>query len=120
MTLSAAERTSSRAIPPQSRMNPPPDVALRGQQLTLIEMGGGAGQDGLDLPERIAALERELRYYRRGISALSPGSASLSRPRPEHAAELTPPAPRLTHGPAGDGPASRIPPGQPDPRIPLQ
>ncbi len=77
MSRSAAERTSSRAIPPQSRMNPPPDVALRGQQLTLIEMSGGAGQDGLDLPERIAALERELRYYRRVIPALARASANL-------------------------------------------
>ena len=69
MTRLAAERTSSRAIPPQSRMNPSPDVALRGQQLALIDMSGGASQDGLDLPERIASLERELRYYRRVIRA---------------------------------------------------
>src|SRR5258708_34373290 len=87
MTLSAAERTSSRAIPPQSRMNPPPDVALRGQQLTLIEMSGGAGQDGLDLPERIAAPERELPYYRRAIPALARARAHLARPSPAHAAE---------------------------------
>src|ERR1700720_1811010 len=74
MTHSAAERTSSRDIPPQSRMNLPPNVALRGQQLTLIDMSGGAGHDGLDLPERIAALERELRYYRRVIPVLARAS----------------------------------------------
>src|SRR5258707_12068858 len=99
MTRLAAEPTFSRAIPPQSPMNPPPDVALRGQQLTLIEMSGGAGQDGLDLPERIASLERELRYYRRADSALAPGRADLGRPSREHAGERTPPARPPTAGP---------------------
>ena len=109
MTLSAAERTSSRAIPPQSRMNPPPDVALRGQQLTLIEMSGGAaGQDGLDLPERIAALEREVRYYRRVIPALARASANLGRPSREHAGELTHLARWLTDGQRMIGSVSRI------------
>jgi len=118
MTLSAAERTSSRAIPPQSRMNPPPDVALRGQQLTLIEMSGGAGQDGLDLPERIAALEREVRYYRRVIPALARASANLRRPS-EHAGELTHLARWLTDGQQVIGSVSRILAEQPELEIRL-
>jgi hypothetical protein len=88
MTRSAAERTSSRAIP-QSPMNQPPDVALRGQQLALIDLSGGAGQDGLDLPEQIASLEHELRYHWRLIPALARASANPRRPSREHAGELT-------------------------------
>jgi hypothetical protein len=99
MTRLAAERTSSRAIPP--------DVALRGQQLTLIEMSGGAGQDGLDLPERIAALEREVRYYRRVIPALARASANLRPPSREHAEELTHLARWLTDGQRVIGSVSR-------------
>lgn len=115
MTRSAAERTSSRAIPPQSRMNPPPDVALRGQQLTLIEMSGGAGsQDGLDLAERIAALERELRYYRRVIPVLARAGADLRRPSHEHAGELTHLARWLTDGQRVMGSVSRILAEQPE------
>src|SRR5258708_23060959 len=102
MTRLAAEPTFSRAIPPQSPMNPPPDVALRGQQLTLIEMSGGAGQDGLDLPERIAALEREVRYYRRGIPALGRARANPVRPR-QHPRRLPPPARLVTHRPPVSG-----------------
>ena len=120
MTLSAAERTSSRAIPPQSRMNPPPDMALRGQQLTLIEMSGGAGQDGLDLPERIASLERELRYYRRVIPALARASANLGRPSREHAGELTHLARWLTDGQRMIGSVSRILAEQPELEIRLE
>src|ERR1700730_16789071 len=108
MTRSAAERTSSRAIPPQSRINPPPDVALRGQQLTLIDMSGGAGHDGLDLPERIAALERELRYYRRGSSVLARGRAKPRGRSHEHAGELTHLARWLTDGQRMIGSVSQI------------
>lgn len=120
MTRSAAERTSSRAISPQSRMNPPPDVALRGQQLTLIEMSGGAGQDGLDLSERIAALERELRYYRRVIPVLARASADLRRPSCEHAGELTHLARWLTDGQRVMGSVSRILAEQPELEIRLE
>jgi len=120
MTRSAVERTSSRAIPPQSRMNPPPDGALRGQQLTLIDMSGGAGQDGLDLPERIAALERELRYYRRVIPALARASANLRRPSREHAGELTHLARWLTDGQRVMGSVSRILAEQPELEIRLE
>src|ERR1700730_14038036 len=120
MTRSAAERTSSRAIPPQSRINPPPDVALRGQQLTLIDMSGGAGHDGLDLPERIAALERELRYYRRGISGLSRARANVRGPSREHAGELTHLARWLTDGQRVIGSISRILAVQPELEIRLE
>ena len=120
MTRSAAERTSSRPIPPQSRMNPPPGVALRGQQLTLIEMSDGAGQDGLDLPERIAALERELRYYRRVVPALARASANLGRPSREHAGELTHLARWLTDGQRVMGSVSRILAEQPELEIRLE
>src|SRR6266404_1536641 len=119
MSRSAAERTSSRAIPPQSRMNPPPDVALRGQQLTLIEMSGGAGQDGLDLPERIASLARELRYYRRVIPPLARASANLGRPSREHAGEFTHLARWLTDGQRVIGSVSRILAEQPELEIRL-
>lgn len=108
MTHSAAERTSSRAIPPPSRMNLPPNMALRGQQLTLIDMSGGAGHDGLDLPERIAALERELRYYRRVIPVLARGSAKVRGPSHEHAGELTHLARWLTDGQRMIGSVSQI------------
>lgn len=120
MSRSAAERTSSRAIPPQSLMNPPPDVALRGQQLTLIEMHGGAGQDGLDLPERIAALERELRYYRRVIPVLARASADARPPSREHAGELTHLARWLTDGQRVMGSVSRILAEQPELEIRLE
>ena len=83
MTRSAAERTSPRATPQQSSVNPPPDVGLRG---------------GLDLPEQIASLERELRYYRRVIPALTRATANLRRPSREPAGELTHLEPWLTDG----------------------
>lgn len=91
MTRSAAERTSPRAIPHQSSVNPPPDVGLRSQQLALIDVNGGqeTGQEGLDLPEQIASLERELRYYRRVIPALTRATANLRQPSREPAGELT-------------------------------
>jgi hypothetical protein len=100
MTRSAAERTSTRAIPQQAPVGPPPDVSLRGQQLALIDVSGGrsAGQEGLDLPEQIASLERELRYYRRVIPALTRASANPRRSSREHARELTQLARWLTDG----------------------
>ncbi len=100
MTRSAAARTSPRADPRQSPVSPPPDVALRGQQLVLIDVSGrrGAGQEGLDLPEQIASLERELRYYRRVIPALARASTKPRRPSWEHAGELTHLARWLTDG----------------------
>jgi hypothetical protein len=120
MTRSAAERTSSRAIPPPSRMNLPPNVAIRGQQLTLIDMSGGAGHDGLDLPERIAALERELRYYRRVIPVLARGSAKLRGPSHEHAGELTHLARWLTDGQRMIGSVSQSLAEQPELEIRLE
>jgi hypothetical protein len=110
MIRSGPERTSSRAIPPHSPMNPLPAVALRDQQLPLIDMGGGraAGQNGLDLPEQIAALERELRYYRRVIPALARASANPGRPNREYAGELAPLARWLTDGQAAIDSVSRI------------
>jgi hypothetical protein len=120
MTSSAAERTSSRAIPPQSRMNLPSNVALGGQQLTLIDMSGGAGHDGLDLPERIAALERELRYYRRVIPVLARASANVRGPSREHAGELTHLARWLTDGQRVIGSVSRILAVQPELEIRLE
>ena len=101
MTRSAAERTSLRAIPQQSPVNPSPDVGLAGQQLALIDVGDGrgtGGKEGLDLPEQIALLERELRYYRRVIPALARGSGNPRRPSREPAAELTHLARWLTEG----------------------
>ena len=119
MTHSAAERTSSRAIPPQSRMNLSPNGTLRDQQLTLIDMSGAAGQDGLDLPERIAALERELRYYRRVIPVLARASANLGRPSREHAGELTHLTRWLTDGQRMIGSVSQILAEQPELEIRL-
>jgi hypothetical protein len=100
MTRSAAERTSPRAIPPQSPVNPPPDVGLGGQQLALIDVSGGRGtvREGLDLPEQIASLERELRYYRRVIPALTRATVNPRQPSREPAGELTHLARWLTDG----------------------
>ena len=120
MTRSAAEPTSSRAIPLQSRMNLPPNVALRGQQLTLIDMSDGAGHNGLDLPERIAALERELRYYRRVIPVLARASAKPRGPSHEHAGELTHLARWLTDGQRMIGSVSQILAEQPELEIRLE
>jgi hypothetical protein len=100
MTRSAAERTSPRAIPQQSPVSPPPDVGLRGQQLALIDVSGGrgTGQEGLDLPGQIASLERELRYYRRVIPALTRATANPRRASRDPAGELTHLARWLTDG----------------------
>jgi hypothetical protein len=101
-------------------MNLPPNVALRGQQLTLIDMSGGAGHDGLDLPERIAALERELRYYRRVIPVLARGSAKPRGPSHEPAGELTHLARWLTDGQRMIGSVSQILAEQPQLEIRLE
>ena len=106
MTRSAVERTSPRAIPRESPVNPPP-----GQQLVLIDVGGGGrgtGQDRLDLHEQIAALERELRYYRRVMPALARAAATPRRPSREPAGELTHLARWLTDGPRVIESISRI------------
>jgi len=122
MIGSAAERTPPRAIPQQSPVNPPPDVGLRGQQLALIDVSGGrgTGQEGLDLPEQIASLERELRYYRRVIPALTRGSANPRRPSREPAAELTHLARWLTDGQRVIDSISRILAEQPQLEIRLE
>ena len=122
MIGSAAERTPPRAIPQQSPVNPPRDVGLRGQQLALIDVSGGrgTGQEGLDLPEQIASLERELRYYRRVIPALTRGSANPRRPSREPAAELTHLARWLTDGQRVIDSISRILAEQPQLEIRLE
>jgi hypothetical protein len=122
MTRSAAERTSPRAIPQQSPVNPPPDVGLRGQQLALIDVSGGqgTGQEGPDLPEQIASLERELRYYRRVIPALTRATANLRRPSREPAGELTHLARWLTDGQRVIDSISRILSEQPQLEIRLE
>jgi hypothetical protein len=87
-------------------VNPPP-----GQQLVLIDVGGGGrgtGQDRLDLHEQIAALERELRYYRRVMPALARAAATPRRPSREPAGELTHLARWLTDGPRVIESISRI------------
>ena len=100
MTRSTAERISARTTPRQSPVGPSPDVGRRSRQLTLIDVGdgAGAGREGLDLPEQIAALERELRYYRRLIPVLTRASVRPRRASPEHAGELTHLARWLTDG----------------------
>jgi hypothetical protein len=101
MTRSAAERTPLRAIPRQSPVNSPPDVGVTGQQLALIDVSGERGTGGkeeVDLPEQIALLERELRYYRRVIPALARGGGNPRRPSREPAAELAHLARWLTDG----------------------
>lgn len=122
MTRSAAERTPPRAIPQQSPVNPPPDVGLRGQQLALIDVSGGrgTGQEGLDLPEQIASLERELRYYRRVIPALTRATANQRRASREPAGELTHLARWLTDGPRVIDSISRILAEQPQLEIRLE
>ena len=100
MPRSTALRTSARTIPRQSPVGPPPDVALRSRQLTLIGVGdgGSAGQEGPDLLEQIASLERELRYYRRLIPILTRASVRPRQASREHAGQLTHLARWLTDG----------------------
>jgi len=95
-----ATRTSARTIPRQDPAGPRPHVVLSGRQLSLIDgaAGGTTDQEGFDLPEYVAALERELRYYRRLIPVLTRGSVGASRPSHEQAKDLTPLARWLTDG----------------------
>ena len=106
MTRSVAERTAARTIPRQDPAGPTPHVVPRGRQLSLIDVAEGAStdQDGLDLPAHIAALERELRYYRRLIPILTRRSV---RPSREQAEELLPLARWLTDGTRVIGSLSR-------------
>ena len=121
MTRSAAQQTSPRSISLQPSVSPLRDVGLRGQQLTLIDLSGGraTGQEGLDLPEQIASLERELRYYRRVIPALTRATAHR-RPSREPAAELTDLARWLTDGQRVLDSISRILAEQPQLEIRLE
>jgi hypothetical protein len=77
-----------------------PHVAPSGRQLSLIDVAEGpcTDQERFDLPEYIAALEREVRYYRRLFPVLTRCSVKSSRPSPEQARELTPLARWLTDG----------------------
>lgn len=123
MTRPAAERTSPRSISQQSPVNLPPDVGLRGQQLALIDVSGGrgTGQEGLDLPEQIASLERELRYYRRVLPALTRASTNPRRPRREpDRDDLTQLAGWLTDGQRMIDSISRIRAEQPQLEIRLE
>jgi len=85
-----------------------------------VSGGRGTGQEGLDLPEQIASLERELRYYRRVIPALTRGSANPRRPSREPAAELTHLARWLTDGQRVIDSISRILAEQPQLEIRLE
>jgi hypothetical protein len=60
--------------------------------------GGDTESHGLDLAEHIAALEREVRYYRRLIPALTRDSARPIRPSGEHHPQLDTLARWLTDG----------------------
>jgi len=63
----------------------------RPEQLALIDLACesvAAGDSGLGLPEQIALLEQEVRYYRRVLPALSRAGAVARRPR--HAATGAP------------------------------
>lgn len=100
MGRSVAERTSARTIPRREPAGPTAHVIPRGRQLSLID--GAAERDadsqGLDLAEHVAALERELRYYRRLIPALTRDSARPMRPSRKHGLELDNLARWLTDG----------------------
>ena len=69
--------------------------------------GGDANSQGLDLAEHIAALERELRYYRRLIPALTRGSVRPARQSREHGPEIDNLARWLTDGTRVIGSLSR-------------
>ncbi len=99
MARSAAERTSTRQ----------PHIVLGSRQLSFIDAAaeGDADSQGLDLPEHIAALERELRYYRRLIPALTRDCARPSPPSGEHGPKLDNLARWLTDGTRVIGSVSR-------------
>ena len=100
MARSVAERTSARAIPRREPAGPTPHVVPKAPQLSLIDVGAEADADsqGLDLAEHIAALERELRYYRRLIPVLTRNSTRPSRPTREHGPDVASLARWLTDG----------------------
>jgi hypothetical protein len=100
MTRSAAEWNQARPITTRLPAGPPADAACRSRQLTLIDVGdgGGSAQDVLDLAEQIVSLERELRYYRRLIPALTRATVRPPSPGREHPRDLTHLARWLTDG----------------------
>ena len=108
MTRSAAERTA-RTLPRHDPAGPRPHIVRGGRQLSLIGVADGEDTEshGPDLAEHIAALEREVRYYRRLIPALTRGSARPSRPSHEHRPELDTLARWLTDGDRMIGSLSR-------------
>jgi len=95
-----AKRTSARTIPRPESAGPRCHVVLGGRQLSLIDgaEGGSSDHERFDLPEYVAALERELRYYRRLIPVLARAGVGPSRPSREQAGDLTPLARWLTDG----------------------
>ena len=109
MARSAAEQTSPRTVPRREPAGPTPHVVPGGRQLSLIDAAAEAAADshGLDLAEHIAALERELRYYRRLIPALTRGSLRPGRPSPEHGPDIDNLARWLTDGTRVIGSLSR-------------
>ena len=95
-----AKRTSARTIPTPEAAGPPWHVVLGSRQLSLIDgaEGGSNDHERFDLPEYVAALERELRYYRRLIPVLTRSGVGPSRPSREQAGDLTPLTRWLTDG----------------------
>ena len=89
MSTSVAERTSGRTLARRDPTRPGPHVVpggRHGRQLTLngVPEAGDTEPQALDLAEHIAALERELRYYRRLIPLLTRDSARPTPPSREH------------------------------------
>ena len=89
MSTSVAERTSGRTLARRDPTRPGPHVVpggRHGRQLILIGMpeAGDTEPQALDLPEHIAALERELRYYRRLIPLLTRANGRPSPPSGDH------------------------------------
>ena len=109
MAPSVAERTPARSVPRRGPAGPTPHVVPGGRQLSLIDVAaeGDANSQGLDLAEHIAALERELRYYRRLIPALTRGSVRPGPPGREHRPEIDNLARWLTDGTRVIGSLSR-------------
>ena len=92
--------TSARTIPRRGPAGPPLHVVPRERQLSLIDVAaeGDADSQRLDLAEHIAALERELRYYRRLIPLLTRNRARPGPPSGEHGPKLDSLARWLTDG----------------------
>lgn len=92
MSSSVAERTSGRTVVRRDPTRPGLHIVpgdRHGRQLSLLGVpeAGDTEAQPLDLAEHIAALERELRYYRRLVPALARVSAKPSRPEREHGLE---------------------------------